>query len=114
MGLAWLFVLGVAVQFLLAGLNVMGNESIDPHRGLGNLLTVVSILLLILAFTGRAGGRVQVLTAALAVLSVLQSVWAEIHDPAWIRSLHVLGALVIFAVAHAIARDATALSREEA
>ena len=31
-GLAWLFVLAVAIQFLLAGLGVLGGESIDAHR----------------------------------------------------------------------------------
>jgi hypothetical protein len=31
-GLAWLFVLAVAIQFLLAGLGVLGGESMEPHR----------------------------------------------------------------------------------
>jgi hypothetical protein len=34
-GLAWLLVLATAIQFLLAGLGVLGGESLEPHRQWG-------------------------------------------------------------------------------
>jgi hypothetical protein len=68
-GLAWLFVLAVAIQFLLAGLGVLGGESLEAHRLWGYFaLHLIPILMLIAAIVGRMGRTVIGATVALFVL----------------------------------------------
>ena len=107
--LAWLFVLAVAIQFLLAGLGVLGGESMEPHRVWGFLvLHLIPILMLIAAIVGRMGRTVIVLTVVLFLLVFLQPLFAdpELH-PQWLRSLHVLNALFIFALGYHLAQRGT-------
>jgi len=116
MGLAWLFVLGVAVQFFLAGLGLseLGGESMDPHEALGHALTIVSIVLLLLAVIGHLGRLLIGLSVVLFLLVFFQSLWAnEDLDPMALRSLHVLGGLAIFVLGHYLAQQATRLVRGE-
>lgn len=51
--LALVFLAGAVVQFFLAGLGVFGSTSYDVHRGWGDALLVISLVLLIMAFTSR-------------------------------------------------------------
>jgi len=105
-GLAWLFVLAVAIQFLLAGLGVLGGESMEPHRLWGFLvLHLIPILMLIAAIVGRMGRRIVGLTAGLFLLVFLQPLFAAPElDPRWLRSLHVLNALIIFTLGFHLAQ----------
>jgi hypothetical protein len=105
-GLAWLFVLAVAIQFLLAGLGVLGGESLEAHRLWGfTALHLIPILMLIAAIVGRMGRTVIGLTVALFVLVFLQPLFADPElDPRWLRSLHVLNALFIFALGYHLAQ----------
>src|SRR5215208_1579306 len=98
-GLAWLFVLAVAIQFLLAGLGVLGGESLEAHRQWGFIvLHLIPILMFIAAIVGRMRRTVIGLTVVLFVLVFLQPLFADPGlDPRWLRSLHVLDALFIFA-----------------
>ncbi len=113
--LAWLFVLGVVIQFLLAGLGVMADEGMGAHAGLGDALTVVTVVLFLLAFVGRMGRVIIGGSAVLFLLVLLQSLWADDDlDPEALRSLHVLAALAIFAVGHYLAQTATRQRRREA
>jgi hypothetical protein len=100
LGLAWLFVLAVAIQFLLAGLGVLGGESMEPHRQWGFIvLHLVPILMLIAAIVGRMGRTVIAPTVGLIVLVFLQPLFVDPQlDPRWLRALHVLNALFIFAL----------------
>ena len=105
-GLAWLFVLAVAIQFFLAGLGVLGGESLEAHRQWGFIvLHLIPILMFIAAIVGRMGRTVLGLTAALFLLVFLQPLFAdpELH-PRWLRSFHVLNALFIFALGYRLAR----------
>ena len=97
--LAWLFILAVAVQFLLAGLGLLGGESMEPHRQWGFLaLHLIPILMIIAASVGRMG-RTVLVTVVLFVLVFVQPLFADAQlDPVWLRSLHVVNALFIFAL----------------
>jgi hypothetical protein len=108
-GLAWLFVLAVAIQFLLAGLAVLGGESIEAHRQWGFVaLHLIPILMLVAAIVGRMGRYVIGLTVLLFLLVFLQPLFADPElDPQWLRSLHVLNALFIFALGSHLARRET-------
>jgi len=105
-GLAWLFVLAVAIQFLLAGLGVLGGESMEPHRAWGFfVLHIIPILMLVAAIVGRMGRTIVGLTVLLFLLVFVQPIFADPQlDPRWLRSLHVLNALLIFALGHHLAQ----------
>jgi hypothetical protein len=105
-GLAWLFVLAVAIQFLLAGLGVLGGETMEAHRQWGFIvLHLIPILMLIAALVGRMGRTVVALTVLLFLLVFVQPLFADPQlDPRWLRSLHVLNALFIFALGHYLAQ----------
>jgi hypothetical protein len=115
-GLAWLFVLAVAIQFLLAGLGVLGGESMEPHRQWGFIaLHLIPILMLIAAIAGRMGRTVIALTVGLFLLVFLQPLFADAElDPRWLRALHVLNALFIFALGHHLARRGKGTARDTA
>jgi Family of unknown function (DUF6220) len=108
-GLAWMFVLAVAIQFLLAGLGVLGGESLEAHRQWGFVvLHLIPILMFIAAIIGRMGRTVIGLTVALFLLVFLQALFVDPEiDPVWLRSLHVLNALFIFALGQFLAQRAT-------
>jgi hypothetical protein len=115
-GLAWLFVLAVAIQFLLAGLGVLGGESIEAHRQWGFVvLHLIPILMLIAAIVGRMGRNVLALTVVLFLLVFVQPLFADPQlDPRWLRSLHVLNALFIFALGYHLAQRGTRTVRDMA
>jgi hypothetical protein len=105
--IAWLFVLAVAIQFLLAGLGLMGGESLEPHRQWGFIvLHLIPILMLIASIVGRMGRTAIVLTVVLFLLVFLQPLFVEL-DPRWLRSLHVLNALFIFALGYHLIQRGT-------
>ena len=113
--LAWLFLFAVAIQFFLAGLGVLGGESLEAHRQWGFIvLHLIPILMFIAAIAGRMGRTVLGLTAALFLLVFLQPLFASPElDPRWLRSLHVLNALFIFALGYHLAQRATRTFRSK-
>jgi hypothetical protein len=115
-GLAWLFVLAVAIQFLLAGLGVMGGESMEAHRQWGFIvLHLIPILMFIAAIVGRMPRTVLGLTGALFLLVFLQPLFSDPElGPRWLRSLHVLNALFIFALGYHLAQRGTRTLRSMA
>jgi hypothetical protein len=115
-GLAWLFVLAVAIQFLLAGLGVLGGEGLEAHRQWGFIvLHLIPILMFLAAIVGRMGRTVIGLTVVLFLLVFLQPLFVDPElDPRWLRSLHVLNALFIFALGHHLAQRGTKTVRSMA
>jgi hypothetical protein len=100
-GLTVLFLLGVVVQFFLAGLTVFGGTSIESHRVLGFVLAAAALVLIILALAGRLPRKTVLLTILLLGLCILQSVLANIHIDE-VSALHPVNALVIAFVAYGL------------
>lgn len=117
MALAWLFVLGVAIQFFLAGLGMpeLGGESFEAHRQWGFItLHIIPILMFVAALGGRMGRKYIGWTLVLFVLVLFQPLWVgEGFDPRWLTPLHVLIALLIFALGHWLAQESTRMVRAE-
>ena len=112
--LAWMFVLAVAIQFLLAGLGILGGESLEAHRQWGFVaLHLIPVLMLIAAIVGRMGRAVIGMTIGVFVLVFLQPLFAAPDlDPQWLRSLHVLNALLIAGVGYDLARRTSSTFRD--
>jgi hypothetical protein len=106
-GLTVLYLLGVVVQFFLAGLYVFGGTSIETHRVLGFILAVAALLLLILAVVGRLPRRTAVLTVLLLGLSVLQVALVQI-DVDEVKALHPVNALLVALVAFVLVQRSRA------
>jgi hypothetical protein len=97
-GLAAIYLVGVIVQFFLAGLGAFAASSYDAHQGLGLALAALALLLLVAAFVGKVPRSLLALTFTLLGLNVLQIVFARL-DVAEIAALHVLNALAVALVA---------------
>jgi hypothetical protein len=108
-----IFIVGVAVQFFLAGLGVFKaqratdggtvddksfGDFFDPHRQLGGVLSIVAVLVFVAALIARVGRPRIFIMLALPILVELQFVFAS-NGPSWFRALHVLNAFVIAGVA---------------
>ena len=108
-GLAWLFVLAVAIQFFLAGLGVLGGESLEAHRQWGFIvLHLLPILMIVAARVGRMRRTVNGLAGLDLLLVFVQPLFVDpALDPRWLRSLHVLNALFIFALGSYLAQRGT-------
>lgn len=117
--LAALLVLGVIVQFFLAGLGVFdiaGHRNLDdvngldPHRALGHILGAVAILMFIAALiarTSKAKIWVSIVIALLAEL-VQSALAGGGEDHHWLGGLHALTGVIILGLAawmHRISRD---------
>ena len=104
--LLWLYVLGVLVQFFLAGLGMaeLGNKGMDVHRGLGFSLAYLPIIFLVVAAVAKLPKPTLIMMAAFAVVAIVQPFWASEFQGESIAALHVLGAAFILAMSHALAR----------
>lgn len=106
--LSYLFLIAVAIQFFLAGLGVLGGESIEAHRQWGfAALHLIPLLMFGAAIWAKMGKATIGMTFVLFVLVFLQPLFAdEGLDPEWLRSLHVLNALFIFVLGYHISQRA--------
>ena len=115
LGLALLFLVGLVVQFFLAGLGVFDAESFEAHRTLGFVLQAIAILLLVLALVGRLGSSLVRPSALLAVLAIAQSFFIAAEDSApYVAALHVVNALAIAVVGALVVHRAWRREREVA
>lgn len=108
--LCYLFLVAVAIQFFLAGLGVMGGESIEAHRVWGYaVLHIIPMLMFGAAIAVKAGRTTIGMIVVLFVLVGLQPLWID-FDPMWVSAIHVLSALVIYVLGHHIAQRAGRLT----
>jgi hypothetical protein len=98
-GFALVYMLGVVVQFFLAGLAVFGVRSYDAHTGLGYVLGLISLVLLALAIGAKLPRSVTALSTVLVALNAVQIVLIQI-DIAEVNALHLVNALAIAFVAN--------------
>jgi hypothetical protein len=106
--LSYLFLIAVVIQFFLAGLGVMGGESIEAHRAWGfAALHLIPILMFGAAIWAKMGKVTIGMTFILFALVFIQPLFSdEGLDPQWLRSLHVLNALFIFMLGYHITQRA--------
>ena len=102
LGLAWLFLAALVVQFFLAGAGAFGASDWDAHADLGDALLPASLALLALALLARAFARES---AVLFVLVVAQFFLGNAGSE-WVAALHAVNALAVFGLALAIATRA--------
>lgn len=108
-GLARLFMVGILLQFYLAGLALFGVNSFGPHRMLGDGLTAIALLFPVLALVGRLGRKLIGLSVLLAFLAVIQVILPSLRgNISWIAALHPVNALVLIGVSGMIRRTGTA------
>jgi hypothetical protein len=115
-GLFWLYLIGVLVQFFLAGLGLpqLGNEGMDAHEGFGySALHLTPILFLIVAFFAKVSKTMLILMVVFAVIAFVQPIWAAEFDGEALAALHILGAAIILMMAHMLATMATRHMRGE-
>jgi thiosulfate reductase cytochrome b subunit len=93
-------VLGVPVQFYLAGALLFGVASIMPHRAGGFLLLLLSLLSLVFALVAGRGRGERALAGVLLGLMALQPVLVALKLTApTLAALHAVNGLAILAVA---------------
>src|SRR5947209_8767025 len=102
---ASLFMLGIAVQFFLAGVGVFGDHSakvenassFDPHRAVGSILGLVAIVLFLLALAARESRGTVLWTLVLAILTAgaQPGLAGAGDDHKWVGGLHALDGVVI-------------------
>ena len=98
-GFAVVYLLGVVVQFFLAGLALFGTTSYDAHQGLGYVLGVISVALLVIAVAAKLPRSLTGLSLTLVVLNGVQIALLQV-DIEEIEALHVVNALAIAFVAN--------------
>lgn len=104
--IASLFMLGVFVQFFLAGVGVFGDHSakvqdassLDPHRALGDILGAIALILLILALVTHESGKTMLWTFVLALLTIVAqpALAGAGEDNKWVGGLHAFDGVLIF------------------
>ncbi len=122
-GVAWLYLAAVVVQFFLAGLGVfVSPEDFKFHAIFGGIILLIGLIGLILSFLAQLPWKTTGLTALLPVLVLVQSTLVEMGRSGvhLVAAFHTVNALIVFSVAAYIALNARALaelstrSREQA
>ena len=97
-----LLLLGVGVEFFLAGATAFGATSSHGHRIVGFALFAGAVLTFVLAVAARRNVRVALAVVAVVVLQVVLGN-AGMHHP-WVGAIHGLGAGLVAAAVSVNAR----------
>jgi uncharacterized membrane protein YhaH (DUF805 family) len=111
LALVALFLIGIPVQFYLAGRGVFGAGTYDAHKGVGDAMHMVTVLALVVTFFGAdmRNQRDVALAVGLAVLMTIQAIIPSFDHPN-IGALHPLNAILLLGLAvHLVMRDRAAL-----
>jgi hypothetical protein len=100
-----LFILGLFVQFYLAGRGAFGASSYSTHRDFGDVLHLVTPVILVLTLVNRVTrNRTDVIHAILLiVLFEVQFALADLKHPG-VGAFHPVNALLILGVAYSLFR----------
>ena len=102
--LAMLFAVGVVVQYLSAGLGLLGGETMQFHIDFGwAALHLFPILMFLIALLSRLSRALLIMSFALAVVTFLQPIWVAEFRGEFLGAMHLLGAIVIAYLARDIA-----------
>jgi hypothetical protein len=85
---------GIIMEFFFAGIGVFQAASFETHRITGIILGAGSILLLLLSFIGRMGGKTIGFTSLLFVLLLIQPLLLQINQP-YLKALHLVNAIAV-------------------
>ena len=108
-------VLALAYQVLLAGLALFAGGTWQSHVDFGYLVALLPVLLIPLAWFGRAGRTTVVLTVILLVVAQVQTFLPLAQESLpWVAALHPLNATIVLYVAVVLAQRAVALARQPA
>ena len=103
-----IFLVGLLLQFYLAGAALFGVGSFQPHRMLGDTLTVLAFLIPVLALAGRLGRQRIGLSMLLVFLMIVQIMLPSLRGSVpWIAALHPVNALALMRVGITLARPGT-------
>jgi len=103
---------GLAVFF--AGLGLLGGKTMFTHNQFGWMpVHPFPILMFVAALLARVPRPLLILTIALLAVTLVQPFWVTAFRGELLGSLHVVGGLAVFALAHAVARRSTALLRAQ-
>jgi Family of unknown function (DUF6220) len=107
-----LFVLAVAVQVFLAGMFLFADGSREAHVEWGYTISLMPVVLIVLAAAARPGWRLFGMTAALLLVTWLQSILAALKTIApVVAALHPVNAMLIFGLGVLVTRRAIGLAR---
>ena len=86
---AWLFLMGLLLQFYLAGAPMFGVTSFQPHRMLGGALMMLAIIIPMFALLGRMDRRLIALSCLLLLLTIVQWMLPSLRGSlSWMAALH--------------------------
>lgn len=116
LGLILLFLAGVLVQALLAGRFLFAVADVEPHAALGwPLAHALAPLALILSFFLKGGRAFWVTSLVWGVLALVQPILATLakEGQGELAALHVVNALVLFALTLWLSQRAWSLAMEK-
>jgi uncharacterized protein DUF6220 len=110
-----LTVVAIVLQFYLAGYGVFafnGLPPFDPHRAVGGLIGIASLIGIALAFAARVPWRITGINAVFFVLMVIQSALAFASVQA-IAALHVVNGVLIFGLVGYLTRQVYLYAKQQ-
>src|SRR5438874_4566751 len=105
-----LFLVGIPVQFYLAGRGVFGAGTYDAHKSVGDAMHVVSLLVFVISLFGAdmRNGRDLGMAFLFFVLMTIQAIIPSFKHPE-VGALHPVNALLLLGLAiHLLMRDRAA------